>query len=111
MSKVTLETLHTLLEGLAQYVMSEVPTKQEVERRFQQIDRRFQQIEGRFVNVENELEKKADKSDIQLILEGMDTQAKQHDIIRTELSATNATLLRHEKRLTTLEERGKAGTE
>ena len=39
------------------------------------------------------------------MLYGMDAQAKQLDIIRTEQVATNAALQRHEKRITVLEEK------
>ena len=100
MSDITPEKTHALLERLAEYVMNEVPTRREMNSRFEQVERRFERIE-------KELESKADKKDIQLILNGMDAQAKQLDIIRTEQMATNAALLRHEKRITALEEKVK----
>ena len=96
MAEINLEKVHSLLEKLAEYVMNEVPTNRKVDARFEQVERRFEKIE-------KELESKADKKDIQLILNGMDAQAKQLDIIRTEQVATNAALQRHEKRITALE--------
>ena len=104
MSDSTPEKTHALLEKLAEYIMNEVPTRQEVNARFENIDARFVQLEMRLDKLEQE---KADKQDIQLILDGMDAQAKQLDIIRTEQAATNAALLRHEKRITALEEKVK----
>ena len=87
MSAITLEKTHALLEKLAEYVMNKIPDIEE------KLDKMKQE--------------KADKRDIQLILDGMDAQAKQLDIIRTEQAATNAALLRHEKRITALEEKVK----
>ena len=103
MAEINLEKVHSLLEKLAEYVMNEVPTNRKVDARFEQVDARFEQVERRFEKIEKELESKADKKDIQLILNGMDAQAKQLDIIRTEQVATNAALQRHEKRITVLE--------
>ncbi|NIA12271.1 MAG: hypothetical protein GWP10_21770 [Nitrospiraceae bacterium] len=85
MSDRTLEKTHALLERLAEYVMTKIP-----------------KIEQKLDKLELE---KADKRDIRLILDGMDAQAKQLDIIRTEQVATNAGLLRHEKRIRALEEK------
>ena len=75
--------------------MNEVPTRREMNGHFTQVEEKLDKLE----------QEKADKQDIQLILDGMDTQAKQLDIIRTEQMATNAALLRHEKRITSLEEK------
>ncbi len=50
-------------------------------------------------------EEKADKNNIRAILNGMDAQAKQLDIIRTEQVATNSALQWHEKRIMVLEEK------
>jgi len=73
------------LEKMAEYVVTKIP-----------------EIEQKLDKIEQE---KADKHDIQRILNGMDAQAKQLDIIRTEQAATNAALLRHEKKITDLEEK------
>jgi len=94
-SDITPEKTHALLEKLAEYVMNEVPTRREMNSRFRQVEEKLDKIE----------QGKADKHDIQRILDGMDAQAKQLDIIRTEQAATNAALLRHEKRITALEEK------
>ena len=95
MPDITLEKTHALLEKLAEYVMNEVPTRREMNVRFEQVERKLETIE----------EEKADKKDIRTILNGMDAQVKQLDIIRTEQVATNAALQRHEKRIATLEEK------
>ena len=57
------------------------------------------------------LEHKADKSDVQRIdknveqiLQGMDAQAQQLDILRTDMKAVSGTLDVHEERLGSLEE-------
>ena len=149
MSEISLEQTHALLEKLAEYVMNEVPTKrdvdtrfnqidekfQQVDERFQQVDERFQQVDERFQQVDERFDKnderfqkiderfqrvidaiwelkeeKADKKDIEIVqqkldklLEGMDSQIRQLDIIRTEQYATSATFDRHEQRLDVLE--------
>ncbi len=100
MAESTLKKTHELLEKLADYVMHEVPTKNEVMTK-QELERRFQQIE-------RELERKADKADliivkedllmvkddllnvkenVGMILNGMDGMVKSLDIIRTEQAA------------------------
>ena len=101
MPEITLEQTHALLEKLAEYVMnevprkSEVPTKQEMNERFEQMDSRFEQVEDRIdrladyvlteiPGIKDQLEQKADKRDIQIILNGLDKQAQQLEIIRTE---------------------------
>ena len=90
MSKPTPEKTHALLEKLAEYVMSKLPTREEMQ---------------------VELEKKADKKDVEeikqkvdLIINNLDKQAKQLDDIKTEQISTNSALLRHEKRIEALEE-------
>ena len=107
MPEITLEKTHALLEKLAEYVMNEVPTKREVDARFNQVDERFQKVYDAIWELKEE---KADKKDIEIIqqkldkiLKGMDSQIKQLDIIRTEQYATSATLDRHEHRLDALE--------
>jgi len=50
-------------------------------------------------------EKKADKKDVQNIINILDKQAKHLDDIKTELVATNSALLRHEERITDLEQK------
>ena len=89
MSDITAEKTQALLEKLAEYVMNEVPTRREINARFTQL----------------ELELQETKKNVRSILDGMDTQAKQLDIIRTEQAATNADLLIHEKRISALEEK------
>ena len=55
MSEPILKKTHELLEKLAEYVMTEVPTKREVEKHFQEI--------------EKELDCKADKKDLIIVKE------------------------------------------
>ena len=91
MEKVRLEQTHALLEKLAEYVMTKLPTRQEVD---------------------DKLALKADKADVErldnkinMILEGMDAQIQQLDIIRIDMKAIGGTLDMHERRLGNLEER------
>ena len=90
MSDITFEKTHALLEKFAEYVMDEVPARREMNTRFERVESDVQET----------------KENVRLILNGMDAQIKQLDIIRTEQVATNAALQRHEKRITTLEEKG-----
>ena len=109
MPEITLEKSHALLKKLAEYVMNEVPRKSEVPTK-KEMNARFEQVDARFERMARVLADKADKKDIERIqqkldklLEGMDSQAGQLDIIRTEQYATSATLDRHEQRLDVLE--------
>ena len=107
MPEITLEKTHALLEKLAEYVMNEVPTKRDVDARFAQVDGRFEQIDRRFALMEQRLDKleleKADKQDIETILNILDKQTNQLDIIRTEQVAFDHAFRRLEKRLEILE--------
>ena len=128
MSKITLEQTHALLEKLAGHVMNNVPTKQEMNARFEKNEWRFDKIESELDKQAKEIEQKADKKDvqfviaaldkqakeieqksdkkdIQLILNGLDAQAKQLDIIRTEQIALVRSVERIEKRVRVLEEK------
>ena len=103
MSDITPEKTHALLERLAEYVMNEVATKKELNQKADKND---------FIVLKHEIDKvrqdvKENKAILNIIIESMDAQAKQLDIIRTEQAATNAALLRHEKRITVLEEKVK----
>ena len=55
--------------------------------------------------IKDKLDEKADKKDFQMLLDGQDKIIKELDNIRTEQVATNSALLRHEKRITALEEK------
>ena len=103
MSDITPENTHALLEKLAQYVMNEVATKKELKQKADKND---------FIVLKHEIDKvrqdlKENKAILNIIIESMDAQAKQPDIIRTEQAAKHAALLRHEKRITALEEKVK----
>jgi len=74
----TLKKTHNLLEKLADYVMSRLPTREEMDAK---------------------LGKKADKEDVQKLLEGQDKIVQELDIIRTEQSAFHAELNRLEERI------------
>ena len=123
MAEPTLKKTHELLEKLAEYVMHEVPTKREMEGRFQELNT---EMEKRFQQIECELERKADKKElifvqeelsgvkedlstlkenVGMILNGMDGMVKRLDVIQTEQSAFISGLRRVEKRVETLEKK------
>ena len=85
MAKITPEKTHALLEQLAEYVMNEVAKKSEVD------------------EIKKDVKNLQQKVDI--IITGQDKQAKQLDDIRTEQVSTNSAILRHEERMTTLEQK------
>ena len=97
MSDITLEKTHALLEQLAEYVTTQVATRQELHELRQEMHEFRQDMNER-------LALKADKTDVQHILEGMDAQAQQLDILRIEMKAVSGTLDVHEERLGSLEE-------
>ena len=117
MAEITLEKTHALLERVAEYVMNKVPTKKEVDERFQRIDERFEKVDEKFDkvydaiwNVKEELNQKADKRDVDTLknqlgqlLDGQDEMIKQLDIIRTEQYSFNAAFNRLEERVESLE--------
>jgi len=74
MADITIEKTHDLLEKLAEYVMNEVPTRREMNARFERLETDVQET----------------KENVRLILNGMGAQAKQLDIIRTEQVAFNS---------------------
>ncbi len=86
MLKITLEKTHELLEKLAGYVMNEVPRKNEVASKDELIA-----IRDELKTDINELREDVQevKGNVNSILDGMDKQAKQLDIIRTEQAAFN----------------------
>ncbi len=101
MPDITLEKTHALLEKLAEYVMTQVPTRNELQHGLNELR---QEMMAQFAL-------KADKSDVQRIdknveqiLQGMDAQAQQLDILRTDMKAVSGTLDLHEERLGSLEE-------
>jgi len=102
MANTTSEKTHALLEKLAEYVMNEVPNKKELEMRLGEVRL---EIEKRIQKVEEQLDQKADKKDIQMILNGMDAMAKNLDDIRTEQKAFISGLRRVEERVETLEKK------
>jgi len=109
MSEPTIKKTHELLEKLAEYVMNEVPrrdevpTKQEMNARFDQVDKRFEHVESRLDHVESDV--KETKKDVKLILEGMDSQVKENEILKTEQIAIKSGLTRVEKRVDVLEKK------
>jgi len=74
MEKVTLEQTHALLEKLAEYVMTQVPTRAEMDKRFEQVDKQLHDIN------------------------------RQLDLIRTQHTVFAKTFELHHKRLELLEE-------
>ena len=100
--EIKLEKTHALLEKMAVHLANEGPTRREINERFEKIERHLELMD----------QKKADKSDVDqvnekldLILVGLDHQAKQLDIIRTEQAAVSHAINRHENRITALEEK------
>jgi len=70
MTHSTPEKTHALLEKLAEYVMNEVPRKDEVPTK-QEMNAQFEQIERRLNGVEKDVQET--KTDVKLILNGMDS--------------------------------------
>ena len=104
MSDITLEKTHKLLEKLAEHVVNKVPTREEIITK--------EEFSKAINYLHRELDKKADKKDVEKIkqgintlLEGMDAQVKQLDIIRTEQVAFHSAFNRIEKRVTNWEEK------
>jgi len=96
MSEITPEKTHKLLEKLAEHVMNNVPTKKEMNARFEQVDRRLDRVES---------DVKETKRDVKLILDGMDAQVKDTEILKTEQVAIKSGLKRVEKRVDVLEKK------
>ena len=121
MEKITPEKTHALLEKLAEYVMNEVPTRREMNQRFEGIDQRFEGINQRFEGIDQRFERialqldrlqqeKADKADIIEIKQQLDKMMTNMDrvvgnvqISRTEQKAFDAALQRVEKRIDDME--------
>jgi hypothetical protein len=97
-SEITLEKLHTLLQSLAEYVMTNVATRQELEQKADKYDvlmikNSVDENKKTIVRLENKVD---------LLVDGMDAQAKQLDIIRTEQAAFTRAIDRHEERIAVL---------
>ena len=112
MAKITQEKTHALLEKLAEYVMSELPTREEIQNELnQKADKtEVNEIKTEVIGIKIEVnEIKKDVKDLSqkmnIIINGQDNQAKQLSDIRTEQAATNSALLRHEERITALEQK------
>ncbi len=106
MSKITIEKIHALLETLAEYVMNDVAKKSEVN----EIKTEVNEIKTEVNEIKTEVnEIKNDANDLKnimnIIITGQDKIVKELDVIRTEQVTTNSALLRHEKRITALEEK------
>ncbi|MBN1482047.1 hypothetical protein EH223_07305 [candidate division KSB1 bacterium] len=95
MPEITLEQTHALLERLAEYVMTQVPTRQEMNDRFAKIDERFKQIDERFKQIDERFEH-IDKTIASIL--------SQLDLIRTEQRVFAKTFELHHKRLEFLED-------
>ena len=105
MKKTTPEKTHTLLEKLAEYVMNEVSTKKEVDEKIGKLTE-YMKTEVAKKSEVNELrtDVKDLKQKVDIIITGQDKQAKQLDDLKTEQTAFHSALLRHEKRITVLEQ-------
>ena len=96
MSKITLEKTHALLEKLTDYVTSEMTTKTELNGLKIEMDKRFNQVESALLDT---------RKDIRLIIDGMDSQVKETEIIKTEQIAIKSGLSRLENRVDQLEKK------
>lgn len=123
MAEITLERLYLLVENMADYLMTKVATKEEVNRLTERVDRltervdqlterfdeltirvdsltvRVGRLEEQFEQFRTEVRQKFDQ-----VLEGMDAQAGQLDILRTELASQSHTLDVYNVRIGNLEE-------
>ena len=116
MAEITLESLYLLVENMADYLMTKVATKEEVNRlteRVDQLTERFDELtirvdsltvrvgrlEEQFEQFRTEVRQKFDQ-----VLEGMDAQAGQLDMLRTELASQSHTLDVYNIRIGNLEE-------
>ena len=105
MEKITLEKTHGLLEKLAEYVMNEVPRKSELNELRTDFSGLKTEFNGLRIEVKEVKEDVKDlKQKVNIIITVQDKQAKQLDEIKTELVATNSSLLRHDERITFLEQ-------
>ena len=82
----TSEKTHELLEKLSNYVMKELPTRREVD---DKIDKLAEYVMEKIPSIEQKLEEKADKKDVQRLLDGQDKIIGELDPIRTEQAAFN----------------------
>jgi len=123
MAEITLERLYLLVENMADYLMTKVATKEEVNRLTERVDRltervdqlterfdeltirvdsltvRVGRLEEQFEQFRTEVRQKFDQ-----VLEGMDAQAGQLDMLRTELASQSHTLDVYNVRIGDLEE-------
>ena len=123
MAEITLERLYLLVENMADYLMTKVATKEEVNRLTERVDRltervdqlterfdeltirvdsltvRVGRLEEQFEQFRTEVRQKFDQ-----VLEGMDAQAGQLDMLRTELASQSHTLDCYNVRIGDLEE-------
>ena len=102
MNKITLETTFSLLEKLAEYVMTEVPTRREMDQRFDRMTLQLDRLQ----------QEKADKADVieikqqlNLLVTSVDKLAGEVQISRTEQKAFDAAFRRLEKRIDDLEDK------
>ena len=107
MEKITPEKTHALLEKLAEYVMNEVPTRREMDQRFEGIDKRFERIALQLDQIQKEKADKADvieiKQQLDIMMTNMDKLVGDVQISRTEQKAFDVALQRLEKRIDDIE--------
>ena len=109
MGKVTPEETHALLEKLAEYVMTQVATRAEMNERFEQVDKRFEQIDKRFEQIDKRFEQidvRFEQVDARFEQkDGKLTAIQQHlDLMRAEQAVFVKTFELHNKRLSLLED-------
>jgi chromosome segregation ATPase len=103
------------IDKLADYVMAEVSTKAEVNQKISQVDEKIDQLANYVMNevpTKREIDERLErvekdigevKQNVNLILEGMDAQAKQVEILKTKQTAFNHGFSRLEERVEKLE--------
>ncbi|NQT27555.1 hypothetical protein HQ585_19530 [candidate division KSB1 bacterium] len=109
MSEIIPEKTHQLLEKLADYVMTEVPRKSEVASKDElgAVKQELGAVKQELKTDINELHEdvRDTKRNVKLILDGMDSQIKEGEILKTEQIAIKSGLKRVEKRVDVLEKK------
>ena len=130
MAEITLESLYKLVENMADYLMTKVATKEELNRLSERVDRLSERVDQLSERVDqlskrvDELQERLDLLTIRVtmlekeferfrievnkrfdrVMEGMDAQAGQLDILRTESVSQSHALDDYDERVGNLEE-------
>ena len=98
------------IDKLAEYMMKELPSRQDVDEKIVKTDEKIDKLAEYMMKelptrqeLDSKLEEKADKKDVQRLLDGQDNMARELEAIRTEQKAFNHAFVRFEKRVEKLE--------